>query len=381
MTNTKNKETIKNNYRFKGVEAKQHGRRIIVGAIQAKILAELYEKKLLKIDMYSPANPGGYQRALSKTRSRKFGRFVADTLRGISPTSILIYSRDPNSGIKKIGEGLYEIQDTDSDRVQLYITDGQHRTDGIFEAFKEGWLNENTDYEIPIVILFWDQSRSPKDQRLEEAMQFYIINTQQKRMRTDLAHQYIFKQHEAEKGPIGDSTKLPYGIKKKDYVPYAIYITRRLREDPDSPWKDLILPPNMRGDAPITEGSFSDSLSPILDYSIQANLTMGEIISLLKNFWKAIFNLCPDARKNYDKYVLMKTSGVYSLHIFLPTLLIRKPNLGTQPSVEQFGQVLQRIGDCFTDNFWESKNGEAASFGTGKKSFQELATHIIEEIQ
>ncbi|MEM3451893.1 MAG: DGQHR domain-containing protein [Nitrososphaerales archaeon] len=367
-------------YVFKGVEAKQHGRRIIVGAIPAKILAELYEKQLLKVDAYSPANSEGYQRALSKTRSRKFGKFIADTLRGISPTSILIYSRDPDSGIKKIGEGLYEIQSLETDNVKLYITDGQHRTDGIFEAFKEGWLNEDADYEVPITILFWDPSRSPRDQRLEEAMQFYIINTQQKRMRTDLAHQYIFRQHEAEMGPIGDSTKLPYGVKKKDYVPYAIYIAKRLRVDQDSPWKDLILPPNMSGDAPITEGSFTDSLTPILDYSIQANLSMSEIISLLKNFWKAVFNLCPDARKNYNEYVLMKTSGVYSLHIFLPTLLIRKPNLGTKPSVQQFEQVLQAVGGCFTDGFWESKSGEAATFGTGKKSFQELATHIIEEI-
>jgi DGQHR domain-containing protein len=366
---------------FKGVEARQHGRRIIVGAIPAKVLAELYEKKLLKVDLYSPANPEGYQRELSKTRSRKFGRFVADTLRGISPTSILIYSRDADSGIKKIGEGLYEIQDLGTDKVQLYITDGQHRTDGIFEAFKQGWFDEHAEYEVPVTILFWDPSRSPKDQRLEEAMQFYIINTQQKRMRTDLAHQYIFRQHEAEMGPIGDSTKLPYGMKKKDYVSYAIYVSRRLRNDPDSPWKDLILMPNVRGNAPITEGSFTDSLTPVLDYSIQADLSMGEVISLLKNFWRAVFNLCPNAKKDYDKYVLMKTSGVYSLHIFLPTLLIRKPNLGTKPSMQQFEQVLQTIGDCFTDSFWKSEGGEAAAFGTGKKSFQELATHIIGEIQ
>jgi len=106
-------------------------------------------------------------------------------LRGISPTSILIYSRDPESGIKRAGEGLYEIQDLGTDRVQLYITDGQHRTDGIFEAFREGWLDEHAEYEIPVTILFWDPGRSPRDQRLEEAMQFYIINTQQKRMRTD----------------------------------------------------------------------------------------------------------------------------------------------------------------------------------------------------
>jgi len=368
-------------YLFKGVEATQHGRKIIVGAIPAKTLAELYEKKLLKIDIYSPSNPEGYQRALSETRSRKFGRFISDPKQGISPTSILIYSRSSNGNIKKVGENLYEISDLGENKVQLYITDGQHRTDGIYQAFKEGWLSENVEYEVPITILFWDPDRSPKDQRLEEAMQFYIINTQQKRMRTDLAHQYLFRKYEGEKGPIGDSTKLPYGIKKKDYVPYAIYVAKRLREDSDSPWKDLILPPNAKGDKPITEGSFTDSLSPILDYSIQADLSIGEVISLLKNFWEAVFNLCPDAKKNYDKYVLMKTSGVFSLHIFLPILLIRKPNLGKNPSVKQFEQVLQSIGDCFTDNFWESKSGEAATFGVGKKSFQELATHIVEEIQ
>ena len=372
-------EKMKGKYVFKGVEAKQHGRRMIVGAIKASDLAELYEKGALKIDMYSPQNPDGYQRALSKTRSRKFGRFIGKE-KGISPTAILIYVRDAYGGIQNIGEGRYEITVSQPEEMALFITDGQHRTDGIYEALKEGWLDQNSEYEVPVTIVFWDPDKSPRDQRLEEALLFYIINTTQKRMRTDLAHQYIYKAHEKDKGPIGETTKLPFGIKKKDYIPYEIFIARRLREDSTSPWYNMILPPNSRGDAPISEGSFTDSLKPILDYAMQANLSMGEIISLLKNFWTAVFDLCPQAKKNYDGYVLMKTAGVYSLHIFLPVLLIRKPNLGTNPTVKQFKDVLINIGNCFTDDFWKSDGGEAASYGTSKKSFQELANHIIDEI-
>ena len=366
-------------YRFKGVEAKQHGRRVLVGVIPARDLAEMYEKKILKVDVYSPSNPDGYQRSLSQTRARKFGRFIKDMKEGISPTSVLIYSRSADGGIREIEPGLYEITDSPT-QSQLYITDGQHRTFGISEAFREGWLREDSNYDVPVTMLFWDSEHSPADQRLEEAGQFHTINTQQKRMRTDLAHQYLFKRREAGQGPIGGNTQLPLTLKKKDYVPYEIFVARRLRTDMDSPWKDLILPPNAVGDAPITEGSLTDSLRPIMDYCSEADLTMEEAVELLKNFWCAVFSLCPDAKANPTNYVLMKTAGVYSLHIVLPILMARKRNLGNVASKDQFEQVLRSVGDCFTDNFWDSANGEAASLGTSKKSFQELAEHIVSEI-
>jgi len=365
---------------IRGVEAIQHGRKLLVGAMSARDLAALYEKGAIKVDAFSASNPNGYQRNLSRTRSRKFGRFIRDIERGISPVSILIYSRDVNGGIERLEPGLYRIKLPPSgDAVKLYIADGQHRTDGIAEALKEGWLTADTNYDMPVTILFWDPKLSPKDQRLEEAMQFYTINTQQKRMRTDLAHRYIFRMHEDQRGPIGSSTRLDR-MKKRDYVPYAIYITNELRRSTDSPWKDLILQPNETGDAPITEGSFSDSLTPVIGYAIMANLTVGNVIALLKNFWKAVFELCPNVKADPSLYVLMKTAGVYSLHMFLPVLIMRKPNLGTNPTSTQLRQVLSDIGDCFNDSFWESANGEAATFGTGKKSFQELADHIAGEL-
>jgi DGQHR domain-containing protein len=363
---------------FKAVEGTQHGRRMLVGLMRVQDLARLYESKVLSIDIYSPDNTEGYQRSLSKTRSRRFGRFIQDPQNGVSPTTVLIYARDPKANIRQLAPNLYGIDAASAKKGLLFITDGQHRTDGFAEALKEGWLAPDVNFEVPITILFWDPKRSPSDARLEEAMQFYTINQMQKRMRTDLAHRYIFRVHEREHGPINDSTVLTR-MKKRDYIPYAIYVTDRLRSDEDSPWKGAISFPNARGTAPTSEQSFKDSLSPVIDYAIQANLTVGELISLLKNYWGAVFSLCQKARSSSDKYVLMKTAGVYSLNIVLPTLLVRTGS-GKIPSKAEFRAILEKLDNFFTDAFWDSETGEAATFGTGRKAFQELADEIIASI-
>jgi len=362
------------------VEAHQHGRKLLVGKISARDLARLYEKRILSVDVFSSSNPDGYQRTLQKTRSRKFGRFVSDRNKGISPTAILLYVRDPDRFPNSTKSGIYELpSEVDDHGPLLWLADGQHRTDGLSEALKEGWLPPDAEYEIPVSILFWDSKKAPADPRLEEASQFYTINQEQKRMRTDLAHQYIFKKNQEAVGPIGDFTPIEKK-RKHDYVPYEIYISRALRDDPSSPWYSLIALPNTSEGA-VTELSFTDSLQPIMDYAATAGLTVGQVIQLLKNFWSAVFSNCPNAKSEPEKYVLLKTSGIYSLHIFLPTLLIRKPNLGKLPSADQFRTVLSTIGDKFTDGYWDSKTGEAAQFGTSRKSFQELANDIISELE
>jgi DGQHR domain-containing protein len=364
---------------FKAVEGTQHERKILVGLIRAQDLARLYEKKILGIDTYGPDNPEGYQRSLSKTRSRKFGRFIQNPQNGVSPTTVLIFARDPKANIRQLAPNLYGIEASSAKKSLLFVTDGMHRTDGFAEAVKEGWLPPDVNYEVPITILFWDPNRSPSDARLEEATQFYTINQTQKRMRTDLAHRYIFRLHEREHGALDDSTTLSR-MKKRDYIPYAIYITDRLRSDADSPWKNAISYPNVSGTAPTSEQSFKDSMAPIIDYAIQANLKVGEIITLLKNYWDAIFTLCPKARSSPGKHVLMKTAGVYSLHIVLPTLLVRGANLNRIPTSAEFKEVLKTLENFFTDAFWDSDTGEAATFGTGRKAFQELADEIIASI-
>ena len=362
------------------VEAHQHGRKLLVGKISARDLARLYEKGVISVDVFSSSNPDGYQRALQKTRSRRFGRFVGDRNKGISPTAILLYVREPDRFPSPIKPGIYELpSEADEHGPLLWLADGQHRTDGLSEALKEGWLLPDSQYDIPVSILFWDSKKGPSDPRLEEASQFYTINQEQKRMRTDLAHEYIFKKNQKDVGPIGDSTPIEKK-KKREYIPYEISISRTLTNDPSSPLYGLIALPNT-GEGAVSEGSFTDSLLPVIEYAATAGLTVGQVIQLLKNFWSAVFSNCPNAKSEPEKYVLLKTPGIYSLHIFLPTLLIRRPNLGKLPSADQFRAVLSTLGDKFTDRYWDSKTGEAAQFGTSRKSFQELANDIISELE
>src|SRR5271157_1102311 len=236
------------------VEAHQHGRRLLVGKMTAKELAKLFEKKVVEVDVFSSSNSNGYQRSLQRTRSRRFGRFVGDKEKGIAPTGILLYVREPERFPEASKPGVFQIPLDDSDYGPLlWLCDGQHRTDGLAEAFKEGWLEPDSDYEIPVSVLFWDKEKSPSDPRLEEASQFYTINQEQKRMRTDLAHQYIFRQYQQMGGPIGDSTIIQK-MRKRDYVPFEIHISRALRDDPSSQWRGLISMPNTPGGA-VSEGS------------------------------------------------------------------------------------------------------------------------------
>src|SRR5438445_10112448 len=94
-------------YRLRAVEGHQFGRRILVGFMRASDLAGLYAAGILQIDQFGPTNPEGYQRTLSKTRSRRYGRWVGNG--GISPNGILLFVRDPQANIEPQGAGVYSI--------------------------------------------------------------------------------------------------------------------------------------------------------------------------------------------------------------------------------------------------------------------------------
>ena len=349
----------------------QHGRKIVSGFVSAKKIADMFEKGQLKIDEYSLDNPNGYQREHSLTRARKFARFETKK-DGIPPENILIYSRKDFDPVEK--DGKIEILDS----LPLYIVDGQHRTVGFSEAFKMSLMDIDEEYDVLITILFWNPEMSPEDQRLEEATQFFTINTQQKRPRTDLAHQYIYRQTQTKNGPIGFDTRLPMNLKKKDYVPFEIFVAEQLFKQ--GVWKKRINPPNGHENAPISQGSFTDSLSPIMDYAQNAGLKLGDIIQLLNNFWSAIAELCPDAYDNWNNYLLLKTPGIFSLHIFLPILIARRHNLAPVATKEQFYEVIKQLPEHFSDSFWNSSTGSASKFGGGKKAFSEISQDIVYEL-
>lgn len=373
------------------VSVEQFGRTMYVGAIEATDLARMYDTGTAVVDIWDPdARPEGYQRSLSPTRARRFGRFLGE--KNLAPTSVLMYVRNPIDGVEVRGEKLViplvENPARDPSRASLFLVDGQHRTFGISEAVKEGWLSHGTRIDIPVTFVFAD-GKGSTDPILEEAYQFLTLNNEQKRVRTDLAHQLILRKESVGKGSIRDGTLIPSGETGKELLPYVTTAVNKLSERPTSPWHDRIVRPNSPRNTTgwPSQGQFEDALldnylglGSVVSWAAGSGLTVGDLVQLLSNYWGAIFDLIPEAVADPDSYVLTKTAGIHSLNGLLPALFSKRRNLPRIPSVEEFKAVLTTMDAVFSEEYWSSAKGEASSYGTGKKSFKNLTKAISETL-
>lgn len=364
------------------VQVNQHGRTIYVCSIPAVQLADLYSKKIVSVDEWGPTHQEGYQRAPVITRARKFTRYIAGG--GISPTSILLYQRDTANGVV-YKDGFLTIPVPDhSEEPLLYLVDGQHRTLGFQEGFSQGTLDAKINFDVPISVLV--KGETVKNPFVEEAEQFVTINTEQKRIRTDLASQKILMIRSVDKDEINKDTKLTFET-KKGYGPYATTITNMLVEDEDSPLYGIITRPNSpRATSGLpSQGQFEDSLldsfvsDSVIGYFTASGYTVGEVVGVLKNYWSAIFARMPHVLEEPDKYYVTKTIGIHALNGLLPSLFILcRAHLKRVPSVEEFKKVLN--SDNFSEPFWTVGCEGAGSYGGGKVAFKNLTIELHKQL-
>src|SRR5437667_10124352 len=114
------------------IRATQNGRTIYVGALSARDLALLYGTETAKVDVWDPSHDVGYQRALSPTRARRFGRYVSEG--SASPTGVVMYQRTLDNGIEyRDGFLLVPLPSAGQQAAEplMSIVAGQHRPFGI----------------------------------------------------------------------------------------------------------------------------------------------------------------------------------------------------------------------------------------------------------
>jgi DGQHR domain-containing protein len=371
------------------VKGEQNGHTIYVGVISGRDLVRMYDSGVARVDIWGPSNPKGYQRTLSPTRARSFGRYLGNG--NLSPTNVLIHIRDPENGVRLETGALYVPLPSRGEtaiKPLLYIVDGQHRSFGISQAFAQGWITEEQRIDVPVT--FWvDDTRDEEVSRLAEAEQFETINTLAKRVRTDLAHQIVLKAHEARSGRITNSSEIPIGATQDELSPLVTYITNQLAERSSSPLMSRIVRPNVpRNTTGLpSQGQFEDSLldnylgsGSVLTWAAGTGLNVGSVVQLLSNYWGTIFELCPKALEDPEEYHLTKTLGVHSMNGALPSIMNRF-RLPSVPSKEQFKVVLKKA-EAFSESdpeFWK-KNGRAGEYGGGKKAFKALARDIVESL-
>jgi len=342
--------------KIKAIPFVQHGITMYNAVMSATQIISNYE-----VDVWHPSNPDGYQRAISLPRAKKFGRFVSTE---ISPPAILVNIRNEDKDSVSYVNGQLEIPDD----VPIWFVDGQHRAAGLAELV-ESAPEKYGNLQFPVVIMMGEQI-------YDEAKQFVIINTSQKRVRTDLGERFLQKQAKIE----GTEKMLQKGIRNIEWVPTAIEVVDSLNTTSGSVWYNLIrLPNEPKGATIVSQKAFSDSLKPLLkDEGRYFRKSASYVSAIISRYWEAIKEVCPEPFDNPEGHVMLKTTGVVSLHSILPRIVQR---LNTDsPTKEQFVEVLRKIPSIAEDAKWQSPEGDY-SIMTGQKGFLIIKMELLDELE
>jgi DGQHR domain-containing protein len=351
----------KNNRTFPTIRIKQGDTQMYLTFMKGKDIVS----GISKPDAWSQQNKEGYQRLPVQTRFRKIARYLMgkEGAEPLLPQAVLLNSRDkklkftPTDG----GDvGTLEIPES----VTLYEVDGQHRFGGIRYAVEQD--PSLAEFPVPVVI-------TEGLPQLNEAVLFYIVNTEQKRVPTDLAQRLIEQQMQDE------DLRFQIVASGQDWIPKATKIVDYLIAAPNNPWTDKIgIPGTTMSKVPMKQVSFVTSLKPVLTSSIYGSVEPEDLGKLLLRYWQAIEEVYPEAFADPGEYVIQKTAGVFPLHIIAPEVfeMVRTANgrITKEGLVEVFKDMDKSLAKEYEAGsiFWHRNEGEAGKYA-GAKGFRIIA--------
>lgn len=317
----------------------------------------------------------GYQRFPDQKRIDKVKNYIqVESARPTFPTSLLVSARSPLSFNATAGDyGELTINQ------QLFVIDGQHRIEAFKDMVKVDELKAKYGYmELPIVIL-------SNFKYSEEVEQFFVINSRQRKIKTDLA-QRIYLELSKE------DIKTELVPEKDKWQVVAAKIVDSLNRDPLSIWYQLIELPNdekdVRKERLISQNYFIKSLKPFFtgatmrwnyskDTSYNGRDPLKECPPLLEAYWKAIRQVYGEAFIDKKKYVLFKTVGVVSLHMVLAEYMKRYPAQSQDEQIQGVKALLEYARDKnkFTSEFWQVRDKDSSENGVYAGAFSSGAGH------
>ncbi len=325
-----------------------------------------------KVDVWKIDNQEGYQREVTESRAKAFGRYISKT-QGISPNTILINIR-ATEGIDFDGKYL-----NIPDGTVLWVVDGQHRLRGLENAIESGFDNIK-DFEVPIVVTLLDS-------RYEEAKQFAIVNRTQKGIRADLAERFLQKavrtegklsiHNQAESGVISEL------LRGYEWKPKALEITDLLNSSSVSIWRNMIrLPNEPKGATTVSQKTFMDSLEPILKDNFFSSKNVNTLVQILNNYWNSINETWPEPFEDSNYYVLPKLTGVMAMHkLFLSVTSYCTDKEGKKDlSQGSLMRILDNLRKGNIDSSFWASDGEGGRYGTNKKGIKLLVEELEEKL-
>ncbi|HXH21249.1 MAG TPA: DGQHR domain-containing protein [Dehalococcoidia bacterium] len=320
----------------------------------------------------------GYQRMPVESHYQAIGHFLAQDPQAFMPTSALLSAREADMGVLPFTEHA-SISDVSFGELeipparQLTIVDYQHRWRGLIYAIDSLGAKSLESFEIPVTII-------ANMTRPEEIEQFYLINSKQKRIDTDLALALL-----QTLAPATDEAKLRNFVGSgKVFRIRSTRLTFALAARAGGPWAGRIRQPHdlPQTGATISITSFVDSLAPLVSpRSPMAGLSDDEVLDVIDTFWQGVLSFLPNALTSPHEYQIQRTVGTFALHLVLagrtrpPTLSVYERCVAKGAvTAANVVSVLSNASAYLTEGFWETKG--PANVYVGSSGYRELARLI-----
>jgi DGQHR domain-containing protein len=340
----------------------QNGIDLYLTKLNVKQIRDLIDSKQLIPDTYNPDIniQGGYQRTLDRNRMRKILNFLESKYKivlHVMPTSIVLSARKSATEPIKFKNGQLII----GEDATLFVVDGQHRVWGIKE-------HKDLNYEVPTTIVYGLNEH-------QEAAQFLVINSTQKKVDPSLQLRVLFYAEE----------KLMMNLIKeiKNVIPWqswkleALRIAIELEDHPGNPWYKKVKQPNETDTEwkPIKEGSFVDSFRYMCSESSPiSRMLMDKKAAYLKNYWNTIREIWSKAFEDdyaYD-YILMAPFGAGVFNTLFPSMYTLHDVTNMN-----FKDLLRLIAKRYPIRSWSRRKGELSKLGSGHKTYSDTAEQFL----
>jgi len=272
------------------------------------------------IDRKTPENPEGYQREPNEARiNNEMVKYLTGEI-GSYPTSVLLNVRGSvEFEVKEEFNGIEFGYLTIPESAKLIIIDGQHRIYSLITAkrliskISDDWAKEIENYPLPVSIL--------KVDRMMEMVHFYIVNSRQKSVPTDLAFELLRDMVYKKALPDNVAKAIRSVVKPSEiWKAKATQIANIVNENDDSENGGRLQRfGEDKGDVHITMiKSFAESLKYIVKDRVFANMADEILAQLIIDYWSAIYELYKEAFIEPSKYTITSYTGLHAFHMLFP---------------------------------------------------------------
>lgn len=353
----------------------QQGKKIYIGKMTAKDILDRCITTEWDSDLGWDLNKQGYQRAPNKKHYIRIANFLKEEGDPLLPTSALLSAREDEYGI--IDFVAYDNAHPDIGRVSIpeerliFIVDYQHRWRGLKYAVENLKCSNLLDFQVPVIIMA-DVSR------YEEIRQFYLINSKQKRVNTDLGLALL----QTMASQATEEELLNFVGPGNRYRIRATRLTFTIAGKTEGPWAGKIIDPNMIpvGNQVVSIKSFVDSLQPVLSRTSPVYMkTDDEVVQIILDYWSGIEQLMPNAFVSPKDYAVQATVGVFVMHRVAAKKVLRDCVQQNDMSSTNVTQLLKKASAQYmNENFWKA-GGPTKPYSSGS-GVKELAEMIIEAL-